>query len=77
MGSSGNRKGSYKQKKEHFGTRISPPVLSVAREATLRSLLRPCLGQNATDKVSTRELRLLNFLWRYLSARQVRKLGRG
>ena len=41
----------------------------------LRGLLRTFSGHQVS-KVSTRELRLLNFLWRYLSARRACKFGR-
>ena len=40
----------------------------------LRGLLRTFSSLQAS-KVSTRELRLLNYLWRYLSARRARKIG--
>ena len=42
----------------------------------LRGLLRTFSSLQASE-VSTRELKLLNFLWRYLSARRARRLGRG
>ena len=56
---------------------IEWPLRVVRRSlGRIRGLLRTFSSLQAS-KVSTRELRLLNFLWRYLSARRVRKLGRG
>ena len=53
------------------------PLRAVCRSfGRLRGLLWTFSSLQAS-KVSTRELRLLNFLWRYLSTRRARKLGWG
>ena len=61
----------------YYSCVIEWPLRAVRHNLGCLSGLLRTFSSLQASKVMTRELKLLNFLWRYLSARRACKLGRG